>query len=209
MSRLPPRCRKLALRAITGKARQLPRRVIKSSARPSAKNACSGSGDRFSKGNTAIAGRPSKLGTSGRPRTVCRPSATSGPLPRRSRPGHTRYTTSTPTITKDDTATGTFWRNHRERRSTSGGQRPSLLELAVDASLAASVSKTPSIARRTSPMSRTRRLGSFSRQRVRYLRIVGDRSVGNASHSGSVLMTAAKVSPAVSPSNVLLPVSIS
>ena len=47
-------------RAITGKLRQLPRRVMRSSASPSAKMLCSGSPLRFSKGSTAMAGRPAR-----------------------------------------------------------------------------------------------------------------------------------------------------
>src|SRR5262249_17396259 len=42
---------------MTGNARQLDKRVMRSSASPSAKMACFGSSDRFSNGSTAIAGR--------------------------------------------------------------------------------------------------------------------------------------------------------
>jgi len=50
---------------MTGNARHSDKRAMRSSARPSAKNSCSASPERFSNGRTAIAGRPPNPGTVG------------------------------------------------------------------------------------------------------------------------------------------------
>jgi hypothetical protein len=56
-------------------------------------------------------------------------------------------------------------------------------------------------ANRASPMSRSRRFGSFSRQRVSNWRIAGGVDAGIAVQSGSRVMTAAMMSVIVSPEN--------
>ena len=62
---------------------------------------------------------------------------------------------------------------------------------------------------RASPISRTRRLASFSRQRSMRCFNAGGVSDGSFSKSGSARRTAANVSEIVSPLNVISPVSIS
>ena len=71
------------------------------------------------------------------------------------------------------------------------------------------ISNAPSMARRTSPMSRTRCLGSFCRQPRRNVVSSGGVSVGSAPQFGSRCSTLDKVSETSSPSKTLLPVSIS
>ena len=66
-----------------------------------------------------------------------------------------------------------------------------------------------SISSRASPMSRSRRPLSFSRQRRTSRRIVSGAVAGNAAHSGWCSSTAASVSLTVLPSKALRPVSIS
>ena len=66
-----------------------------------------------------------------------------------------------------------------------------------------------SISRRASPMSDSRRPGSFVRQRLSSRRTDDDVPSGSAVQSGSVLITFASVTDTSSPSNVRRPVSIS
>jgi len=71
------------------------------------------------------------------------------------------------------------------------------------------LTNAPSSARRTSPMSRTRCRGSFSRQRWTMFRSAGGVSGGSAVHGGSDFITSASVSETVSPRNARVPASIS
>ena len=71
------------------------------------------------------------------------------------------------------------------------------------------VSNAPSMASRTSAMSRARRLGSFVRQTRSVWRSSAGVSAGNASQAGSFLNTYASVSNTSSPANARLPVNIS
>ena len=66
-----------------------------------------------------------------------------------------------------------------------------------------------SISTRASPMSRSRRFGSFSRQRASRRRIEAGVVAGSAVQSGSRVTTAARMSVTVSPANATRPVSIS
>ena len=87
----------------------------------------------------------------------------------------------------------------RSRRDVSGAGRPTLTV----------VSNTPSIAKRTSPMSLMRLRGSFSRQPRRKLPSTGGRFFGSVPQSGSIAITCAKVFDTSSPVNGRAPVSIS
>ena len=71
------------------------------------------------------------------------------------------------------------------------------------------VSNTPSIASRTSPMSRMRALGSFWRQRRSTIASTGAAPDGNAPRSGALFITSANVSDTSSPLKARRPVSIS
>jgi len=86
------------------------------------------------------------------------------------------------------------------------GSVPAIMAAPVSSGAPASRS---SICTRASPMSRSRRFGSLSRQRRRSSRRRGDTAGGSARQFGSVFSTDANVSEIVAPVNSRSPVSIS
>ena len=110
-------------------------------------------------------------------------------------------------IRADRSATGC------RREPTSGRPRQRWLRTPGSDGAATSASTaavtTSSSSRRASPMSRSRRFGSFCRQRRNRSRMRGGTDAGSASQSTSRSRTRAMVSEMVSPPNAERPVSIS